>query len=483
MPVAARSVTLAAVGLATALLSGVNYASAAGTWHPAIEAPGTATLNQGGNAQIATLSCKSPGNCTAGGSYVDSSGRMEAFVVSEVNGTWKPALEVPGTAALNAAGLAQVDSVSCVSAGNCIAGGSYRDTRSNYQAFLVAEVAGAWHFAFEIPGTASLNQGGGSGAGLISFSCPSQGNCAGGGSYSDTSANRQAFVVNEVNGVWEHAIPVPGIKQLNATEAGNAQVSSVSCASASNCAAVGYYTDESGALQAFVTNEVNGVWGKAAEIPGTAGLNKGGAAQADSVSCPSAGNCGAGGSYMSDASHSQDFVVSEVNGVWRNAIQIPGSATLNKRGVVQFGSVSCTSAGNCGAGGGYTDAAGHGQAFVVSEVNGTWRNALEVPGSAGLNQGGSAEINSVSCTSSGTCSAGGGYLDSGARNQALVVSEVNGTWQTAAEVPGSGALNTGGNAQVNSISCASATNCGAGGFYAKFTNVAFLDEAFVASRS
>ena len=49
--------------------------------------------------------------------------------------------------------------------------------------------------------------------------------------------------------------------------------------------------------------------------------------------------------------------------------------------------MSCASAGNCSAGGYYTDGAGHEQAFVVSEVNGTWGTAIEVPGTAALNAG------------------------------------------------------------------------------------------------
>src|SRR6516162_9675591 len=42
-------------------------------------------------------------------------------------GTWGRAREVPGTAALNHV-YAQVNSVSCASAGNCAAGGSYIDS-------------------------------------------------------------------------------------------------------------------------------------------------------------------------------------------------------------------------------------------------------------------------------------------------------------------------------------------------------------------
>ena len=42
---------------------------------------------------------------------------------------------------------------------------------------------------------------------------------------------------------------------------------------------------------------VGGAWGTAREVPGTARLNKGGTAQVTSVSCPSADNCTAGGFY------------------------------------------------------------------------------------------------------------------------------------------------------------------------------------------
>src|SRR5580693_3294794 len=41
-----------------------------------------------------------------------------------------------------------------------------------------------------------------------------------------------------------------------------------------------------------------GTWGKAEEIPGIAALNKGGEAALTSVSCASAGNCSAGGYYQ-----------------------------------------------------------------------------------------------------------------------------------------------------------------------------------------
>ena len=56
---------------------------------------------------------------------------------------------------------------------------------------------------------------------------------------------------------------------------------------------------------------MNGRWGTAKEVPGTATLNTGGDAQIDSVSCATAGNCSAGGYYIDSTGHGQSFVVSQ----------------------------------------------------------------------------------------------------------------------------------------------------------------------------
>jgi hypothetical protein len=115
------------------------------------------------------------------------------------------------------------------------------------------------------------------------------------------------------------------------------------------------------------------------------------------------------------------FVASEVRGKWGKAIEVPGSAAFNKGGLAEVTSVSCSSAGNCSAGGRYEDASHFTQAFVVNQVRGTWRTAIEVPGTAGLNQGGSAGVAPVSCSSAGNCSAGGYYTDSSSEVQVFVV--------------------------------------------------------------
>jgi len=62
--------------------------------------------------------------------------------------------------------------------------------------------------------------------------------------------------------VWRTAHEVRGLAALNA--GGDAQVLSVSCASAGNCAAGGYYENARAFYEAFVVSEVNGAWGRAA---------------------------------------------------------------------------------------------------------------------------------------------------------------------------------------------------------------------------
>jgi hypothetical protein len=202
-----------------------------------------------------------------------------------------------------------------------------------------------------------------------------------------------------------------------------------------------------------------------------------------SVSCRSAGNCAAGGGYLDGSGRFQAFVVSETNGTWRTAVRVPGSGALNAGGHAFVTSVSCGSAGNCAGGGNYADSHHHQQPFVVSERNGTWGKAIRVPGSGALNAGGDASVASVSCASAGNCAAGGFYTDGSGHLQGFVVSQTKGTWGKAIRVPRLGTLNKGGDAAVNSVSCRSASICAAGGSYADRPGVPPHFQAFVVSQS
>ena len=54
----------------------------------ALPANATTASGQQNNAVIAGVSCTSAGNCAAGGHYRDMSGSFHALVASETNGSW-----------------------------------------------------------------------------------------------------------------------------------------------------------------------------------------------------------------------------------------------------------------------------------------------------------------------------------------------------------------------------------------------------------
>jgi len=485
---AGRGVAAAVLaGLGVAAPAGAVWAApeathAAGSWGKAIGVPGLAALNKGEYAEVRAVSCVSPGYCAAGGDYADRHGHSQGFVAVERNGRWGKAIGVPGLGALNAGGFAEVVSVSCSSPGSCAAGGDYSNGPRgvDVREFVVSERNGRWGQATQIRGPGGLN--GGADAEPMSLSCGSAGDCAAGGEYVDGSGNYQGFAAVERNGVWGKAVEVPGLGALNA--GGFAEIDAVSCAPAGSCAAGGFYTNRR-LQQGFVVTERNGRWGKATGVPGLGALNAGATADMDgadvsSVSCASAGNCAAGGFYTARHRRNEGFVAVERNGRWGKATAVPGLAALNTGGSAAVYSVSCASPGSCAAGGRYTASHRRQQGFLVVERNGRWGKAAGVPGLGSLTKGAVAEVDGVSCASAGNCAAGGSYQDAPYEDQGFVVSERNGRWGKATPIPGLQALNTAGDAQVYSVSCGPAGNCAAGGSY---TEGLVTLQGFVVSRS
>ena len=439
-----------------AVLAGRAAVPAAGSWGKAIGVPGLTALNTRGGARVVSVSCASAANCAAVGHYTDRHGQ-QGFAAVEAHGHWRTATAIPGLAALNAGGGADVVSVSCGSAGNCAAGGfySYDVAFFRVSAFVATERGGRWGKAV------ALKTGDGE---VDSVSCASAGYClAGGDKGADYTSNHNAFFVEERAGRWGSLSPVPGLRTLRHVDS---WISSVSCASAGNCAVGGGYDAKSGGQQAFVAIEQDGVWGQATELPGLAALNAGGVANVVSMSCGSAGSCAAGGYYVDGDGHYQGFVASEDDGTWGTAIEVPGLAALNTGERAGVNALSCGSAGSCTAGGAYTGVDGHQRACVAVEQSGAWGTAIRVPGLAALNKKGeNTQVLTVSCASAGSCAVGGFYFDHSGHRQGFVASERLGAWGRALEVPGLPALNTRGPGAVVSVSCTSARSCAAGGYY------------------
>jgi hypothetical protein len=209
-----------------------------------------------------------------------------------------------------------------------------------------------------------------------------------------------------------------------------------------------------------------GVWQNSMPVPGISSLDTGQNAGIAALSCTALGDCSAGGAFTG-SNGEQPFVVNETTGVWGAAEEVLGIASLNGgENSAAINTLSCASPSNCAAGGFYIDSSGETQAFVVDESNGTWGTAQEVPGTGSLNTEGAAQVSSISCASAGNCAAGGYYsiqLSGITQEAAFIVDESNGTWGTAQEVPGTAALTGDGSSEVHSVSCSAAGDCAAGG--------------------
>ncbi len=215
------------------------------------------------------------------------------------------------------------------------------------------------------------------------------------------------------------------------------EVDAISCTWRGTCSAVGGMRSPSRKVL-FTVGEQKGSWGPAVAVPGLAALPgySGTTGRFTDLSCSSAGNCGAGGSYAT-AKGSRAFLVNDAHGTWRKAEEVPGLARLGARSST-LGSVSCPSAGNCGATGNYTGTHGNLVPFVVSEKRGAWGNAEDVPGLAKLNTAGYADLSRVSCPSAGNCVAVGFYSAQHGKEEdtgPVAVIEKNGKWGKARAFP------------------------------------------------
>jgi hypothetical protein len=251
-----------------------------------------------------------------------------------------------------------VAAVSCLVARQCVAEGV-----SSGRTFVTRQVNGVWRTARILDvGTAAGNV----------LACWSPADCV----------VAEGLTATELNGVWGTPEPILG--------AADPEVTAASCAPDGYCAVAGSELVTDGGL--FVASGPDGTFGTAVILPGAF-------LQWVAVSCPSAGNC---------VVASSSWVVSQVNGVWGTPQQLPGSQID-----VNIISLSCWSAGNCAAVGGYVTG-GLTEPFVATETNGNWSTPSPVPGVTALvkRKYRSPDLYyAVSCPAVDHCTVAGTYAD------------------------------------------------------------------------
>jgi hypothetical protein len=359
-------------------------------------------------SSIAAISCRSVGNCVAGGSLMRPTDMFaQAFLAEEVNGSWQPATVVPGVAQLSQGQLSDVSAVSCASTGNCVVAGGF-DVNGREQPFEAEERGGSWRMALPFQGPDIISS-----ASKLTFikslSCSSPGNCAAAGSYADSHGFGHGFVVDETDGNWRIMRPLP-----SPLTSAVSNLTGVSCDAVDGCTAVGDFTSDSGIRVAFVLDQDNGRWDQFQQVPGVPG-----ASRATSVSCAPGGGCAVIGNDTDVSGHQRIFVAERTAGGWQPAVQLTGGGAVSSSLAMTAGLITCPTAGNCRAAGTATISTPSGQAGVpvtVKEVNGTWGTANELAGDP-------MTVQSLACATPSGCALGGFRTDTSGIDHPVVANE------------------------------------------------------------
>ena len=147
-----------------------------------------------------------------------------------------------------------------------------------------------------------------------------------------------------------------------------------------DCSVVGTYLNNNGHPEGMLLTQINGAWGTSpardakATLPADAAAEP--AVSLASVSCGAIGECVAVGSYINSSGHQQGLEIPESSTTWGVGIAalLPAGAAANP--AVSLTSVSCASAGECAAVGTYNDASNHTLGLLLSESAGTWMTGL-----------------------------------------------------------------------------------------------------------
>ncbi len=127
---------------------------------------------------------------------------------------------------------------------------------------------------------------------ISAVACPSATSCVAVGGYDDAKGNGQGLVLTGSGTSWTALrAPLPS----DAGTSPDVSLSSVSCATAASCVAVGSYIDAAGVTRGLLLSRTGSGW-TATRAPVPAGADPGSSQSLTQVSCPGAGSCVAIGS-------------------------------------------------------------------------------------------------------------------------------------------------------------------------------------------
>jgi hypothetical protein len=450
--------------VAALVFAGSPTGAAALSWPAGSQVASAVLLQTGGvDPTLNSTACWSSGSCVSVGED-DASGGEHPIVVTDLNGAAAQAVvvTVPPGASTGLNATASLNSVSCSSAGACVAVGEYQDTSGTMQGLVVPISAGKVGKASGVSGPGASGQ-----TYLRAVSCPLVGICVAVGTYGiNANANQDGVIVTITNGSAS-SVSTARLPANANTSAPLVSLNSVSCWATGFCVAAGQYlANSNGAIYPFVIPTSNGVPAAGIEVtlPADAYTGSGGQQSVlNSVSCQATGVCVAAGDYVNSSGGSRPLVVpitaagapaaTAVIGLPANA----GGAAYNDG----LNSVSCGPTGACVAVGFYVDSSGSGEPLAVSTSGRVVSAGTEpaLPSNALAASGGTqaASLSAVACPQSGSCLAVGDYYDSSANQQGMAES-ISGRSSTSNEASLPVPVAT-PDAALDAVACAASASC------------------------
>ena len=227
---------------------------------------------------LQAVSCSSPGNCTAVGRYSGTRHRSGALLLTQTDGKWATGVVAPLPAnhakrQVTSYTKIYLNSVSCAAPGNCTAVGDYVARGGHQEGLLLTQTDGRWTAAQARLPAGAWRASIGPGVTLKSVSCASAGNCTAVGSYFKGRGGRDAvsLLLTQTDGRWAKGVAArlpAGAAHLGAFEGSEpdytqAGLGSVSCASPGNCTAVGMHPhNRSGDYWGLRVTQSHGRWGR-----------------------------------------------------------------------------------------------------------------------------------------------------------------------------------------------------------------------------
>jgi hypothetical protein len=364
-----------------------------------------------------------------------------------------------------------LSSVACPTATRCVAVGLANVPGSN-QAWILTGARASWQSVnVPVPANASTPPD----AELTGVTCPSATSCvATGVYYPTTNASGDGLLLTGAGTSWT---PVEAPLPPNVGADWGIQLQSVACPSTTTCVAVGMSDDpnsgnEQGLLVTGSGTSPQAMQWQAIEAPLPANAAAKPSVQLFSVTCPSTASCTATGDYFDSSDNEHGLLVTGSGSSWQ-ATQAPLPAQAAGAPYAWLNHEACRSATSCTATGTYFDSSGNGHAFLVTGSGTTW-NPVTVP----LPAGAAASRNflyAVACQRNARCLAAGTYTDSSGTAQALLMSGSGTSWRSIS-TPLPVDANPSGGAQLTSAACPSTTWCVATGSYATMSGQQILTE-------